>query len=164
MRTSILLLFTMVLSISIFAQKPVVKDGEIVLNGKSIAKIEKEGCKAFSPNCEFYISSIDSQPLINVIADVIDDPYSNHKRGEMPAKIPYLRFSFTGFDKVCEMRNPSLLLTKEKDIAKIVHRLIKDGALDEVAVENFIKVNGTPITDMLERSSSKPEININIRR
>lgn len=157
-------LFSTLLVSSLFAQKPEVKNGQIIVDNKPIALIEKQGCKMFSPSCEFYISSLNSENLINVVADAIDKPNTIPDKNNFVPKIPYLRFSFTGFDKICEMENPSFLNTKEKDIAKIVARLIKDGQLDKVAVENFIKINGTPITDMLNREASKPTININIGR
>jgi len=131
-----------------FAQKADVKKDEILSDGKSIAKIEKDGCGALSPTCNFYVSSLNGDPLITVVAlDMIDPMQSN--AGNPEGKVRFLRFSFTGINGVAEIRNPAMLNTKPKDVAQSIvkARLIKDGKLDESAVINFIQANGTRYTD-----------------
>lgn len=130
-----------------FAQKADVKGEDLLSDGKIIAKIEKDGCGALSPTCNFYISSIDGEPLITVVAlDMIDPVQST--AGNPEGRVRFLRFSFTGMNGIAEVRNPAMLATKPKDIAQSIvkGRLIKDGKLDETAVINFINANGDRYT------------------
>lgn len=130
-----------------FAQKADVKGEDLLSDGKLIAKIEKDGCGALSPTCNFYVSSIDGEPLITVVAlDMIDPMQST--AGNPEGRVRFLRFSFTGMNGVAEVRNPAMLATKPKDIAQSIvkGRLIKDGKLDETAVINFINANGDRYT------------------
>lgn len=145
-----LTLFTAALlfTLSTFAQKAEVKGDKILSGGKAIATIEKDGCGALSPTCSFYINDLDGNSLITVTAlDMIDPTQSN--AGNAEGKVRFLRYSFTGFDGVAEIRNPAMMATKPKDVAQSIVKggLIKDGKLDDVAVRNFIKVNGTRYTD-----------------
>lgn len=143
MKKLTILLATILFSTATFAQKADVKKEEILSDGNPIAKIEKDGCAALSPTCNFYINSLEGEPLITVVAlDMIDPMQSN--AGNPEGKIRYLRFSFTGFDGAAEVRNPAMLNTKPKDVAKSIvkARLIQDGKLNETAVHNFIKANG----------------------
>src|SRR5690554_4934817 len=131
-----------------FAQKAEVKKDEILSDGKAIAKIEKDGCGALSPTCNFYVSSLGGEQFITVVAlDMIDPIQSN--AGNPEGRVRFLRFSFTGINGVAEIRNPAMLATKPKDVAQSIvkARLIKDDKLDETAVINFIQANGTRYTD-----------------
>src|SRR5690554_758223 len=148
MKKLTILITALVFSAVAFAQKAEVKKDKILSDGKSIAKIEKDGCGALSPSCNFYVSSLGGEPLITVVAlDMIDPMQSN--AGNPEGKVRFLRFSFTGINGVAEIRNPAMLNTKPKDIAQSIvkARLIKDGKLDENAVLNFIQANGTYYTD-----------------
>lgn len=132
------------LSTATYAQKVAVKKDKILSDDKVIAKIEKDGCGALSPHCNFYISNLSGESLITVVAlDMIDPMRSN--AGNPEGKVRFLRFSFTGINGVAETRNPAMLATKPKDVVQniVKGRLIKDGKLDETAVINFIQSNGT---------------------
>ena len=147
MKKLTILVAILLLSVTTFAQKAEVKKDEILSDGKAIAKIEKDGCGALSPTCNFYISSLEGEPLITVVAlDMIDPLQSS--AGNPEGKIRFLRFSFTGFNRSAEVRNPAMLATRPKDVAQSIvkARLIKDGKLDESAVTNFIKANGDRYT------------------
>src|SRR5690606_37339053 len=105
-----------------------VKKDKILSDGKAIAKIEKDGCGALSPSCNFYISSLEGEPLITIVAlDMIDPMQSN--AGNSEGRLRFLRFSFTGINGVAEVRNPAMLATRHKDVAQSIvkARLIKDG-------------------------------------
>lgn len=147
MKKLTILIAAVLLSAAVFAQKVEVKKDEILSDGKSIAKIEKDGCGALSSTCNFYVNSLEGEPLITIVAlDMIDPMQFN--AGNPEGKIRYLRFSFTGLNEVAEIRNPAMLATKPKDIAQSIvkARLIKDGKLDETTVHNFIKANGDRYT------------------
>lgn len=147
MKKVTIIIAALLLSAATFAQKAEVKKDEILSDGKVIAKIEKDGCGALSPTCNFYISSLDGEPLITVVALDMIDPMKSDV-GNPEGKIRYLRYSFTGFNGSAEVRNPAMLATKPKDVATSIvkARLIKDGKLDETAVTNFIKANGDRYT------------------
>lgn len=134
-------------SIATFAQKVEIKKNNILSDGRAIAQIEKDGCGALSPTCNFYINSLEGEPLITVVALDMIDPMQR-SAGNPEGKVRFLRFSFTGFNGVAEIRNPAMLATKPKHIAQSIvkGRLIKDGKLDEVAVNNLIKANGDRYT------------------
>lgn len=156
MKNAILFAATLLCTFSLFAQKAEVKQGKILSDGKAIAKIEKDGCGALSPTCNFYISDLNNNPLITVTALEITDPTQSNE-GNPKGKIRFLRFAFTGYDSVAEIQNPALLATKPKDVARSIvkGKLIKDGKLDDPAVSNFIKVNGTRYTDRQKELSPK---------
>lgn len=143
-------------AVATYAQKAEVKNDEILSDGKAIAKIEKDGCGALSPTCNFYISSMDGSPLITVVALDMVDPMQRNA-GNPDGKVRFLRFSFTGMDGVAEIRNPAMLNTKPKDAAQSIvkAKLIKDGVLDETAVSNFIKANGNRYTDRQQELNPK---------
>lgn len=148
MKKLTLLLATILFALVVNAQKADVKKDEILSDSKAIAKIEREGCGALSPTCNFYIRNFEDEPLITVIAlDMIDPLQSNV--GNPEGLVRFLRFSFTGMNGIAEIRNPAMLATKSKDVAQSIvkGRLIKDGKLDEEAVMNFIQVHGERYTD-----------------
>ncbi|WP_312788876.1 hypothetical protein [Sphingobacterium sp.] len=147
MKRLIIVIATLTFATVSFAQKAEVKGDDLLSDGKLIAKIEKDGCGALSPTCNFYVSSIGGEPLVTVVAlDMIDPMQST--AGNPEGKVRFLRFSFTGIDGVAEIRNPAMLATKPKDVAQsiIKARLIKDGKLDESAVINFIQANSDRYT------------------
>src|SRR5690606_11144603 len=107
MKNLALLLTVMLFFTASFAQKTDVKKDEILSDGKAIAKIEKDGCGALSPACNYYINSLDDEPLIVVVALDMTDPMQRNA-GNPDGKIRFLRFSFTGFDAAAEVRNPAM--------------------------------------------------------
>lgn len=66
------LTIAMLLAISMaagFAQRQKVtigKDGEMIVNGDTLAYIEKEGCKLLSTTCQFFISNENNDLLITI--------------------------------------------------------------------------------------------------
>lgn len=148
MKNLTLLVATILFSLVVNAQTADVKKDEILSDGKAIAKIERDGCRALSPTCNFYIRNFEGEPLITVIAlDMIDPLQANV--GNPEGLVRFLRFSFAGINGVAEIRNPAMLATKSKDVAQSIvkARLIKDGKLDEEAVMNFIQAHGERYTD-----------------
>lgn len=144
-----LLINCFLLSNLLFAQEADVKKNKILSDGQALANIEKEGCKALSPTCTYYINSLDSDELLITIIelDMIDPMQSS--AGNPEGRVRFLRFSFVGIDGIAEIKNPALLNTRPKDIAKSIVKaqLIKDGKLNSNAVQNFIQVNGSRYSD-----------------
>lgn len=164
MKKLTLLITTIIISTTAFAQKAEVKKDEILLEGKAIAKIEKDGCAAISPTCMFYVNSIEGEPLITIVAlDMIDPMQAN--AGNPEGKVRFLRFSFIGIDGVAEIRNPALLNTRPKDVAQSIvkAKLIKDGKLDERTVANFINANGDRYTQRQREINPQVIIIDNVR-
>jgi len=148
MRKFLALSAFLMIATGVFAQKADVKNDQIIFEGKAIAQIEKDGCGALSSSCNFYISSLSGEPLITVVALEMTDPQQVNS-GNPEGKVRFLRFSFTGFDDVAEIRNPAMLNTRAKDVVQSIvkARLIQEDVLDKTAVENFIRANGTRFTD-----------------
>lgn len=141
-----------------FAQRQKVsvgKDGEMIVNGDTIAYIEKEGCKLLSSECVFIIVDENDDLLITVRQESFTD--KERRSNEFPNGTPtaYLVFSFRGWDEVAEVDSP--FSPKEESIAKLVvrNRLIKNHQLDPEAVRQFITANGTRFSDR-ERLQNQP--------
>ena len=144
-----------------FAQRQKVsvgKDGEMIVNGDTIAYIEKEGCKLLSTECVFTIVDANDDLLITVRQESFTD--RERRSREFPDGTPtaYLVFSFRGWDEVAEVDSP--FSPKEASIAKLVarHRLIKERQLDPEAVHQFITANGTRFSDRERQQNQPPAI------
>ena len=134
------------------------KDGEMIVNGDTVAYIEKEGCKLLSSQCVFTIVDENDDLLITVRQESFTD--KNRRSHEFPDGTPtaYLVFSFRGSDEVAEVDSP--FSPKEESVAKLVarHRLIKDRQLDPEAVRQFITANGTRFSDRERQQNQPPAI------
>lgn len=159
------LLFVMLMSVcvSAMAQRQKVsvgKDGEMVVNGDTIAYIEKEGCKMLSSTCMFTVTDENDGLLITVSQQSFTD--KERTSPEFPNGTPtaYLVFSFRGYDEVAEVDSP--FSPKEESVAKLIARwrLIKDKQLDPEAVHQFIAANGTKFSDKERRQNQPPAIQI----
>lgn len=134
------------------------KDGEMIVNGDTVAYIEKEGCKLLSSECVFTIVDENDELLITVRQESFTD--KERRSNEFPNGTPtaYLVFSFRGSDEVAEVDSP--FSPKEESIAKLVarHRLIKGRQLDPEAVRQFITANGTRFSDRERQQNQPPTI------
>jgi hypothetical protein len=144
-----------------FAQRQKVsvgKDGEMIVNGDTIAYIEKEGCKLLSTECVFTIVDENDDLLITVRQESFTD--RERRSREFPDGTPtaYLVFSFRGWDEVAEVDSP--FSPKEESVAKLVarNRLIKERQLDPEAVRQFITSNGTRFSDRERQQNQPPTI------
>ena len=159
------LIIAMLLAISMagFAQRQKVtvgKDGEMIVNGDTVAYIEKEGCKLLSSTCQFFISNENNDLLITITQQSFTDKdYANPKH---PDGVPvvYLVFSFNGYKDVAEIESPFTL--KEETVAKLITRwnLIKDKKLNPEGIEHFINANGCKYSEKERRQSQPPTIQV----
>lgn len=143
----------MVATAVIFAQKAdVSKDGKRILSDNTpIALVDKEGCGMLSLECVYYVNSLDSELLITIAEQEFLDP-TQATSANPDGKVRFLRFAFMGYNETAEIRNPSMMKAKPKDVAKSIvkARLIVNGKLDEKAVRQFINLNGNRFTDRLK--------------
>lgn len=158
MKQTLALALLLTLGVTATAQRQKVavgKDGEMIVNGDTVAYIEKDGCTLFSSTCMFTIVDENDDLLITVRQESFND--RERRSNEFPNGTPtaYLVFSFRGYDEVAEIDSP--FSPKEESIAKLVarHRLIKDHRLDPEAVRQFIAANGTRFSDK-ERMQNQP--------
>ena len=159
------LIIAMLLAISMagFAQRQKVtvgKDGEMIVNGDTVAYIEKEGCKLLSSTCQFFISNENNDLLITITQQSFTDKdYANPKH---PDGVPvvYLVFSFNGYQDVAEIDSP--LILKEETVAKLITRwnLIKDKRLNPEGIQHFINANGCKYSEKERRQSQPPTIQV----
>ena len=159
------LIIAMLLAISMagFAQRQKVtvgKDGEMIVNGDTVAYIEKEGCKLLSTTCQFFISNENNDLLITITQQSFTDKdYANPKH---PDGVPvvYLVFSFNGYKDVAEIESPFTL--KEETVAKLITRwnLIKEKRLNPEGIEHFINANGCKYSEKERRQSQPPTIQV----
>lgn len=134
------------------------KDGAMVVNGDTIAYIEKEGCKLLSTECVFTIVDANDDLLITVRQESFTDKENRSREFPDGSPTAYLVFSFRGWDEVAEVDSP--FSPKEESVAKLVarHRLIKDRQLDPEAVRQFITANGTRFSDRERQQNQPPAI------
>lgn len=161
MKHTLLIALLLAVGTTAFAQRQKVsvgKDGEMIVNGDTVAYIEKEGCKLLSSECVFAIVDANDDLLITVRQESFTDRERTSR--EFPDGTPtaYLVFSFRGSDEVAEVDSP--FSPKEASIAKLVarHRLIKDRQLDPEAVRQFITANGTRFSDRERQQNQPPAI------
>lgn len=137
------------------------KDGAMVVNGDTIAYIEKEGCKMLSPSCQFFIT--DETDAVMITATMRSFTDKERPTPEFPegVKVAYLVFSFQGMDVTAEVDCPSMIV-KEESVAKIVvqWRLIKDKRLDPEAVAQFITHYGNRYSEKERRQNQTPAIQV----
>lgn len=134
------------------AQSAEVKNNKIVYEGKSIAKIEKEGCTPLSPTCNFHISSLKNKPLMSVVSIDMTDP-DERSASNPEGKVRFFRFSFTHIDGIAEVKNPAILATKPKDVAQVIVQaglIDKNGQLHTDKVQEFIENHGTRYSERLK--------------
>lgn len=160
----ILLMLLISVSSTTLAQRQKVsisKDGAMVVNGDTIAYIEKEGCKMLSPSCQFFIT--DDNNAIMITATMRSFTDKERPTPEFPegVKVAYLVFSFQGMDATAEADCPSMIV-KEESVAKIVvqWRLIKDKRLDPEAVAQFITHYGNRYSEKERRQNQPPAIQV----
>ena len=148
MRNSAIIAAMLLFTVAAQAQKTEVKDDKIVVEGKEIATIEKDGCGAISPNCTYYIRNSEGKTLITIVEIGYNDP-SEQTMGNPEGRVRYLRFSFADGKGVAEVSNPAMLNTKPKDIAPLIVKaqLVKDNELSENDVQNFVQTYGTRYSD-----------------
>lgn len=134
------------------------KDGEMIVNGDTVAYIEKEGCKLLSATCRFIVTDLNDDILITVMQQSFTD--RERTSPEFPDGTPtaYIVFSFRGYDEVAETDSP--FAPKEESVAKLIARwhLLKDKKLDPEAVQQFITANGRKFSDKERRQNQPPTI------
>ncbi|MBR1765463.1 MAG: hypothetical protein IJ745_00310 [Bacteroidales bacterium] len=137
------------------------KDGAMVVNGDTVAYIEKEGCKILSPSCQFFIT--DETDAVMITASVRSFTDKERATPEFPGgvNVDYLVFSFQGVDATAEVEGPGMIV-KAESVAKIVvqWRLIKDGKLDPEAVAHFVTHHGNRYSEKERRQNQPPSIQI----
>ena len=163
MKKVLIIAMLLAISMSGFAQRQKVtvgKDGEMIVNGDTVAYIEKEGCKLLSSTCQFFISNENNDLLITITQQSFTDKdYANPKH---PDGVPvvYLVFSFNGYQDVAEIDSP--LILKEETVAKLIVRwnLIKDKRLNPEGIQHFINANGCKYSEKERRQSQPPTIQV----
>ncbi len=163
MRKTLTIAILLAISATGFAQRQKVtvgKEGEMIVNGETVAYIEKEGCKLLSATCKFIITDENDDILITVAQESFTD--RERTSPEFPDGTPtaYLVFSFRGVDEVAEIDSP--FSPKEESVAKLIARwhLLKDKQLDPEAVQQFITANGRKFSDKEHRQNQPPAIQI----
>lgn len=137
------------------------KDGTMVVNGDTIAYIEKEGCKMLSSSCQFFITDDNNAIMITATMRSFTDKERPTREFPKGVKVAYLVFSFQGMNATAEVDCPSMIV-KEESVVKIVAqwRLIKDKRLDPEAVAQFITHYGNRYSEKERRQNQPPAIQV----
>jgi len=163
MKKALTIAMLLAISMAGFAQRQKVtvgKDGEMIVNGDTLAYIEREGCKLLSTTCQFFISNENNDLLITITQQSFTD--KDKTTPQRPNRVPvvYLVFSFNGYQDVAEIDSP--LILKEETVAKLIARwnLIKDKRLNPEGVQHFINANGCKYSERERRQSQPPTIQV----
>ena len=163
MKKVLIIAMLLAISMSGFAQRQKVtvgKDGEMIVNGDTVAYIEKEGCKLLSSTCQFFISNENNDLLITITQQSFTDKDKTTPQRPNGVPVVYLVFSFNGYQDVAEIESP--LILKEETVAKLITRwnLIKDKRLNPEGIEHFINANGCKYSEKERRQSQPPTIQV----
>ena len=140
------------------AQKAEVNDNIVTADGTDYAQIEKDGCGAMSPQCQYYIGSLKGKRLFIVKHLQFSDP-DEQSAANPKGTVHYLQYVFSQSGAKAETPYPATLVLRAKDVARQIVKahLMKDGELNATAVQEFVNNNGTPYTDRRKKLGG-PEV------
>lgn len=154
----LLALMTITSSLAFSQKKKVEIEGDTIkVNGESYALIFKK-----TPAAPVYtIKSLAGTPLMNwQFLDFNDPREANNSNPK--GRVTYFQVTFYNDKQQCEI-NPNM--ANYKSVAKCIveNELIKDGAIDQEAENNFVLVNGKKFSEQQQSSGGGSTIIINNR-
>lgn len=139
-----------ILPVLAFAQKPKYdeKTKMVSLDGKDLFKLDRIGCGFGMVDCHYDIYDLQDNKIFRINFREFNSPVevsSNNPKG----RVTYFEFIFLASRQKAEVEELGI---KQEKVAKMIiaNNLIKDGKLDEKAVDEFILVNGTPFSERIK--------------
>ena len=156
MKKLILLLF-ITASCTTFAQKQkiTVDEDTIRVDGVSFAILEKK-----TPSAPSYtVKSMSGTPLMHWQFYDFNDP-GEVSNSNTSGRVTYFQITFLGDKQQCEIRP---VMANSKHVAKVIveNELIKNGAINQEAENNFVLINGMKFTEQKQRATGGNIIIIN---
>lgn len=140
LKISLMLIFTLLLSNAVNAQKIKDNDGIITLDGKPYVKLVKKVQYVFVHN-NFWIQNLDGKELLSaIVKEKISRVYDNKKRKYVDQTSYYYVINFKDSEAQVVL-NQQL---SKRGLIKLMfkNRLIKDNQIDPIAEREFISKHG----------------------
>jgi len=141
------------------AQKIKIDSGNIYVDGKVYAEMEKDGCGTFSQTCIYTFKNLKGKPVL--IVKIGREKVPTEINSSNPdGTVIYADFNFLASKQKGQVAN--VRIKAEKIIERLIKaKLFKDGELDEEAASNFVLVNpvvyGTAKETIIIKQEAAPE-------
>lgn len=151
-----ILLFFFTFNIHSQEEKVTVKKDLVSVNGSPLFKLVSTN---YSTAYAYTLYNLSDEKLAIFNAEFYNDP-QQISAARPEGRIGYFDITFLNVDMdKCEIRNVGM----KKHLAQLIisEGLIKDGKLDETAVKQFCRINGTKFSEDRKRSNTTIIINNN---
>jgi hypothetical protein len=124
------------------------KTDEVIVDGSKVFKIERSGCGFGSVDCHYDIFDLEGNKLFKVNYRDFNSPVEVSKANP-EGTVKYFEFVFFSSKQKAETDFTSI---KEIHLAKFIvkNKLVKDGKINQPAVDEFVFSAGTPFADRVK--------------
>lgn len=124
------------------------KTNDITVDGKSVFKIDRDGCGFGDIDCFYKILDLQGKFLFRANMRQFNSPVEV-SQANPKGRVVYLEFVFPVTKQKAEVAFPGV---KSEKIGKLVFKnnLTTDGVLDQKAVDDFVFNAGTPYSDRVK--------------
>jgi hypothetical protein len=124
------------------------KTNELTIDGKPAFKIEREGCGFGDIECYYKMLDLNGKFLFRANMREFNSPVEV-SQSNPKGRVIYLEFVFPETKQKAEIVFPGI---KSEKVGKVIVKngLIKDGALDQKAIDDFVFNSGTPFSDRVK--------------
>jgi hypothetical protein len=147
---NLLLLSLILIPSFLSAQKPKYdeKTRIVSLDGKDQFKLDRTGCGFGMVDCHYDVYDLEDKKLFRINFREFNSPVevsSSNPKG----RVTYFEFVFLASRQKAEVEEAGL---KQERVAKLIlaNNLVRDGKLNELAVDEFILVNGTRFSERVK--------------
>ena len=124
------------------------KTNEILVDGKPAFKIDRQGCGFGDIECYYKVLDLQGKMLFRANMREFNSPVEV-SQANPKGRVIYLEFVFPETKQKAEIVFPGI---KSEKVGKVIVKngLIKDGALDQKAIDDFVFNAGTPYSDRVK--------------
>ena len=124
------------------------KTDEVIVDGAKVFKIERSGCGFGSVDCHYDIFDLEGNKLFKVNYRDFNSPVEVSKANP-EGTVRYFEFVFFTSKQKAETDFTGI---KEIHLAKFIvkNKLVKDGKINQPAVDEFVFSAGTPFADRVK--------------
>lgn len=124
------------------------KTNEILVDGKPAFKIDRQGCGFGDIDCYYKILDLQGKMLFRANMREFNSPVEVSKANPK-GRVIYLEFVFPESRQKAEIDFPGI---RSEKVGKVIVKngLIKDGAMDQKAIDDFVFNAGTPYSERVK--------------
>jgi len=121
------------------------KTNEITIDGKPTFKIDRQGCGFGDIECYYKVLDLNGKFLFRANMREFNSPVEV-SQANPKGRVIYLEFVFPETKQKAEIVFPGI---KSEKVGKVIVKngLIKEGALDQKAIDDFVFNAGTPFSE-----------------